>query len=55
MIIYLKGQIDKIIERRKSMKIQEDEQNIDEFNKLFKEVQWMKKAIDKELTQVHSQ
>jgi len=45
------SKIDKIIERRKSMKIQEDEQNIDEFNKLFKEVQWMKKAIDKELTQ----
>ena len=34
------------------MKLEDDEKNIDEFNKLFKEVKWMKKALDKELSQV---
>ena len=30
----------------------DDEKNIDEFNKLFKEVKWIKKAVDRELSQV---
>jgi len=39
--------IKKILERRKSLNIQEEEKNIDEFNQLFKEVEWMKKSLDR--------
>merc|ERR1719228_1580574 len=30
-----------------SLNIQEEEKNIDEFNQLFKEVEWMKKSLDR--------
>jgi len=39
--------INKILERRKSLNLQAEEKNIDEFNQLFKEVNWMKKVLDK--------
>jgi len=43
--------IKKITERRGLIKMDDDEKNIDEFNKLFKEVKWIKKAVDRELSQ----
>ena len=42
------------MERRKVLGLKEEEKNVDEFNKLFKEVKWMKKALDKELAQVQT-
>ena len=41
----------RIRERRKNINMTEIEQNKDEFNELFKEVQWMKKAAQKEMNQ----
>ena len=43
--------MERIKSRRNSLKQAEMEQNKDEFNELFKEVQWMKKAAERELSQ----
>lgn len=42
----------KIADRRRRTRVGEDERNIDEFNELFKEVKWIKKALNRELEQV---
>ena len=43
--------MERIKSRRNSLKQVELEQNKDEFNELFKEVKWMKKAAERELSQ----
>ena len=43
--------MERIKSRRNNLKQVEMEQNKDEFNELFKEVQWMKKAVERELSQ----
>ena len=45
-------QIKRIVDRRKHLKVVEEQQNVDEFNDLFKEVKWIKKAVNRELSQV---
>ena len=45
-------QIKRIVDRRKHLKVVEERQNVDEFNDLFKEVKWIKKAVNRELSQV---
>lgn len=50
--VFFDFQIKRIVDRRKHLKVVEDQQNVDEFNDLFKEVKWIKKAVNRELSQV---
>lgn len=50
--VFFAFQIKRIVDRRKHLKVVEDQQNVDEFNDLFKEVKWIKKAVNRELSQV---
>ena len=42
----------RIVDRRKQLNVVEEQKNLDEFNDLFKDVKWMKKAVERELAQV---
>ena len=42
----------RIRSRRAQVRVHEVERNRDEFEELFKEVKWMKKAVDREVAQV---
>ena len=50
--VFFAFQIKRIVDRRKHLKVVEEHQNVDEFNDLFKEVKWIKKAVNRELSQV---
>ena len=50
--VFFDFQIKRIVDRRKHLKVVEEHQNVDEFNDLFKEVKWIKKAVNRELSQV---